>query len=383
MHCHLAIIGGGMVGASLAVSLRQTNLQIALIDAAPLHSPEDSRLIALNHSSICFFESIGVWSELKAYAAPMEQIHVSHRGHFGITRIDCKELNVPALGYVVPAKYINAVLSTALADMRNIKIIQPAKLQALEQTESGVILDITGDVATHTLTADRVIGADGSFSTVRELLGIDTEKVDYQQSALVTTTVLQREHNNVAYERFQAEGAIAMLPLVGKQAATIWTASNETIAKLLALTDAEYLQQLQTSFGYRLGRFLGIEKRAVYPLQMLRAKQQSKQSVLLVGNAAHTFHPIAAQGLNLALYEVASVTKFLQGAEHGKSWPDFTRESLQGAFSKNLSHHLTWIFSSDYFMFNILRQVGMLSLDVLPGLKQRFAWQAMGKSRRL
>lgn len=383
MSFNLVIVGGGMVGAALAVSLKNTPLQIALIDAAPNHSVEDARLIALNAGSVSLFESIGIWPALKSHAAPIKQIHVSHRGRFGITRIDSKELKVPALGYVVPAKYINAALYSALNDINHVKLLRPATLQALTQDDVKVSLDIAGDFGVQTLTADIVVGADGSFSTVRDLVNIAADKVDYQQSALVTSTILQREHNNIAYERFLSEGAIAMLPLADKRTATIWTASNEKIAQLMQLNDQAFLAELQTQFGYRLGRFVGIEKRSVYPLQMVRAKEQLQKNVLLIGNAAHTIHPIAAQGLNLALTEVAYLAKYLQAPIETLSWQNLPQEFTQQQFSKKLSHHLTWLFSSDYFLLNVARQVGMLGLDVLPGLKKRFALRAMGKSRSI
>jgi 2-octaprenyl-6-methoxyphenol hydroxylase len=383
MPFNVSIVGGGMVGAALAVALKNTSLQIALIEASSMPLAEDLRLIALNDSSIRLFENIGVWSALKSYATPIEQIHVSHRGHFGMTRIDCKELNLRALGYVVPAKYINTALYSALEGAQNIKLIHSTKVCALRQMEEGVSLDITSDFSIQTLKTDVVIGADGSFSTVRDLLGIAIHKVDYEQSALVTATILKRDHKNIAYERFQTEGAIAMLPLSFNRAATIWTASNEMVAHLMTLTEDEFLTKLQTFFGYRLGRFLSIEKRSTYPLQMIQTKQPLKQNVLLIGNAAHTFHPIAAQGLNLALYEVAHVANYLQNFTEKVSFKHLPIDSLQENFSKNLSHHLTWLFSSEFFVFNIARPLGLLGLDVLPGLKKRFALQAMGKNRSI
>lgn len=381
MHFNVSIVGGGMVGAALAVSLKNTALQVALIESTVMDASNDSRLIALNDSSVCFFQNIGIWHALKSHATPIEQIHVSHRGHFGITRIDCHELNMRSLGYVVPAKYINLALYSALTDANNVTLVSPATLHSLTQSQTGVSLGIISNFPTKTLSSDVVIGADGSFSTVRDLLEIPTEKIDYHQSALVTRTVLQRDHNNIAYERFLAEGAIAMLPLSENRSATIWTAPNDAIRHLMSLTDELFLKELQTCFGYRLGRFLHIEKRAVYPLQMIRLKQSLKQNVLLIGNAAHTIHPIAAQGLNLALYEVGFLATYLQNNNGNLSFRHLPNDFLQDTFSKNLSHQLTWIFSTDFFVFNIARQVGMLSVDVLPGLKKRFALRAMGKHR--
>jgi len=380
MRFNIVIVGGGMVGAAMAISLKNSDFTVALIDAAPNDSPDDSRLIALNDNSVRLLEAIGIWPTLKSHAAPIEHIHVSHRGRFGIARIDCQELKVTALGYVVPAKYINTALNSALNRMTNLTVIRPATLHHLSQEENNILLRVqTHDSAEQSFSADVVIGADGSFSTVRDLLGLKTDTVDYQQSALVTSTILQREHKNTAYERFVADGAIAMLPLPGLRAATIWTAANETIKQLLTLSDDAFLRELQMHFGYRLGRLLRIEKRAVYPLQMMLVKHQKQGNVLLIGNAAHTMHPIAAQGLNLALYEVGIVAQYLQQCTSALTLQNLSVDSLKQNFNKKLSHHLTWLFSSDYFMLNVARQVGMVGFDMLPGIKKQFALRAMGR----
>lgn len=377
-HYDVIIIGGGMVGAALAATLR-SNTNIAVIDASP-NLKEDERLIALSDSSICLFENIGIWSELVTQAAPIKQIHVSHRGHFGITRMDAATLGLNALGYVIPAKYINAALNSFIESASNIAFLRPAKLEALSQNAEGVDLTISTESGQKQLNAKLVIGADGSYSTVRQLLEIPTEVIDYQQSALVTMTELQRDHHGIAYERFQKEGAIAMLPLPGKQVATIWTERNPVIAELMNLSDDEFLAKLQIQFGFRLGRLKQIGKRSVYPLKMLQVAQQIKQNVLLIGNAAHTVHPIAAQGLNLALYEVAVIAESIlkHGVNHFSK--EFQADLLAPPqFNQKLAHRLNGLFSSDHFFVNFSRQLGMIAFDLLPPLKKFFAKRAIGK----
>jgi 2-octaprenyl-6-methoxyphenol hydroxylase len=375
MQFDLMIIGGGMVGATLAAVLKNTDIHVAMVDASAFFPAEDERLIALNDASVTLFKNSGIWQKLSPHAAPIKQVHVSQRGRFGIARIDASIVGLQALGYVVPAKYINAALEAHLSDAKNITMIKPATLESLSQDETGVLLSIKTSESLEDYKAKLVIGADGSYSTVRGLLHIPTEIVDYEQSAIVTTTTLSRDHHHIAYERFLDEGALAMLPLQDNKIATIWTAANDVIASLMKLSDQDFLQKLQQHFGYRLGRLESIGKRAIYPLKMIKAKYQREQQVCLIGNAAHTIHPIAAQGLNLALYEVAVVASALLEKK-----PMLMDNINQQNFSQTLSHRLTWLFASDMFVLNQVRQAGLVGLDLMTSIKKRFATHTIGRS---
>lgn len=379
MKFDIVIVGGGMVGAAMACALRSHNYRIALIDASPLTMTDDHRLIALNYSSICLLKNLGIWPSLSAQAAPIDKIHVSHRGHFGTTKISAAQSKLPVLGYVVPAQYINAAL---YENLNHITLIRPANLKQLTQHADGATLVIETPQGEKELTGKIIIGADGTQSTVRELLNIKTDKVDYQQSALVTMTELSRSHGNVAYERFQENGAIAMLPLVDNHVATIWTDVNDNITQLMQLSDAEFLEKLQTHFGYRLGKLKNIRQRFRYPLQMIQAAEKVRQRVILIGNAAHTLHPIAAQGLNLALYEIAELSEFFEKNNlETISLQNFAAQ--QQKVSTQLSHHLSWLFSQDFFITNIARQIGMVGLDLCQPLKNRFARKAIGQTGKV
>ncbi len=368
MKYDIIIIGGGMVGATLAIALQKSGKSIALVEAKPL-SKEDHRLIALSDTSVSLFKNLNMWSSLLPAASIIQEVHVSHRGRFGVTRISANILKLPALGYVVPANDINQVLYATLKD---VDIILPATLKNLHQSSDTVTLhlDISGEIKEY--QAEHVIGADGTHSTVRQLSNIPMKEIDYGQSAIVTKTVLKRDHQNIAYERFLKEGAIAMLPLKGKEVATIWTDKNARISELMQCHDEVFLENLQKEFGYRLGRLEQIKKRSVYPLLRLEAECHQKNRVFLIGNAVHTIHPIAAQGLNLALYEAAVLVDFLLETHASKDV--FTPKQN---FSKNLSHHLSWIFSSDFFLLNRMRGMAMIALDLSVTCKEYFVNRAL------
>lgn len=381
MQYDIIIIGGGMVGASLACALRDSPLRIALVDATPLPSPTDHRLIALNRSSYCLFKNLNLWSLLSPHAAPIKEVHVSDRGHFGKLRLTAREAAVDALGYVVPAHFINEALQQAMTTQINLTLLRPATLSTLLQSDHSVSLTVETAQGTMTLSSHWVMGADGTHSTVRQLLQIPTDTIESQQSALVTITDLQRPHHHIAYERFHRTGAVAMLPLTDSRSATIWTDDNARIQALMQMSDVDFLQALQTQFGYRLGRLQRIGKRYTYPLQQVRAEKNLAERVILLGNAAHTLLPLAAQGLNLALAEIAMLAQCFAENPTQPNWSTYHGwQQKQQNTSTQLSHQLPKWFSHDSSFVTIARQIGLVGLDICPLAKKRFAWHAMGKT---
>ncbi len=378
----IAIIGGGMVGGALAAALHDSPFRIALIDAAPKNTTMDHRLIALNHNSYCLLKNIGVWPALRAHAAAIHEVHVSHRYHFGSTRLTAAEVELPTLGYVLPACHIADALSQQVNLLSHITTYPETSVTDLTQTESDVVLTLSSGKP---IRSHIVIAADGTYSTVRDLLHIQTETVDYQQRALVTITQLSRDHQHIAYERFHSSGAIAMLPLTGQRVATIWTDQSDTIAALMALPDAVFLKQLQAQFGYRLGRLQHIAQRYTYLLKQIKAKQQIDHRVMLIGNAAHTLHPIAAQGLNIAFHEIAVLVAALQNQSAQPLSLQNVHLSIPASKTSGmaLSHSLTQLFSMDFFLIKIARQLGMVGLNLSHTLKKRFTRYAMNMTHSL
>jgi 2-octaprenyl-6-methoxyphenol hydroxylase len=391
----MIIVGGGMVGAGLATALRDSGLSIALIDAK-LPSNNDPRLFALNLGSCEFLGTLGIWGKLKSYAAPIHQVHVSNQGRFGSVRLSREDVSLPALGYVIPAFYIETALNDALIKhsrehQARITLYRPARLISLQQKSDTAEVTLATEKGEITITGSIIIGADGTESVVRSQSNIKTDVFDYKQSAIVTRTTLQRSHANIAYERFNRDGAIAMLPLLGtegddRECATIWTADNEVISRLSALSDEAFLQALQNQFGYRLGRLQKISKRHAFPLRMVRAEKSVDQCVLLLGNSAHTLHPVAAQGFNLALYEAAALVKIIReklSRQTAFTAADLLRvnEETQKHQAKTIgvSHRLARLFSSDSVLMNIALQAGMIGFDLATPVKKRFIKGILGK----
>jgi len=385
MHYDVVIIGGGLVGTGLAAALQHTGMRVALVDAR-MPSNNDHRLFALSASSCQFLQNLNLWDGLKQKASPIHQVHVSRQGRFGSVRLNREEVHASALGHVIPAKEVERALNELVAALPNevCTIYRPAKLLSLTPAESQVELTLETAKEQIQLTAGIVIGADGTESTVRNELQIAVEEVDYEQTAIVFKTTLHRSHLNIAYERFTEDGAIAMLPLPNNQCASIWSVENDKAHDLLAMSDSEFLQNLQHEFGYRLGRLEAASPRFSYPLRMRKAKKAVLGRVMLIGNAAHTLHPIAAQGFNLAVHEVAALVDALAAAKYqtsaGVLTAAYQQSQKQFKMSANVSSKLPRLFASENSWLSVMLQLSMVGLDVLPPIKNYFIKGMMGHS---
>ncbi|MBE9564921.1 MAG: 2-octaprenyl-6-methoxyphenyl hydroxylase, partial [Proteobacteria bacterium] len=328
-HFDLIIIGGGLAGASLACALkdisfqdngsRQRKIKIAVVEAFEINTDAqpsyDDRTVALSFGSRRIFESMGLWNSLEPFAEAINTIHISDRGHFGVTRLTREEEGVEALGYVLENRSIGQQLYATINDnvnkAQNISLFCPAELIALQQSDDKVTVEISSAGKSQQLSGNLLVAADGNNSQVMQLLNIGSSRKDYKQSALITNITPGKKHNNVAYERFTETGPLAFLPMTENRCSVVWTLTPEQADYLYALDEDEFIEQLQQRFGFRLGQIQKIGKRQIYPLFLQAASQMVHGRVAIIGNAAHSVHPVAGQGFNLALRDVASLSELI------------------------------------------------------------------------
>jgi 2-octaprenyl-6-methoxyphenol hydroxylase len=381
----LAIVGGGLVGASLAVALADSPLRVALIEAAapPASPPQwDERCIALNDASRRIFGAYGIWEALRPEAAPITATHISERGRFGTARFSAAEAGLEALGYNLPLRAIGAALLARMSRLPKLELLQPAKLVGLRPGEDTVELEVETAGASRTLGARLVVAADGARSAVRELLGIDAERRDYGQHAIVSAVRLSRPHQGVAYERFTADGPIALIPKPEEAASLVWTTPDHLVRERLAWDDAAYLAQAQDCFGGRLGRFTGLGRRWSFPLSRVLSGQLAAPRTVFIGNAAQSLHPVAAQGFNLGLRDVATLAELVAGAaDPGAAalLADYAarrerdRERVSG-----LTDLMVRAFSNRLPLLSQARHWGLVAVELAGPLRQQVLRQHLG-----
>jgi 2-octaprenyl-6-methoxyphenol hydroxylase len=391
----ILIIGGGLVGASLACALRESPLRIGVIEAVPLTTSTqpsyDDRTLALAYGSKKIFESMGCWTGIAPEATPIGRIHISDRGHFGVTRLSAAESGMPALGYVVPNRSLGVALMQTLQRAKNIEWLCPAEMQEIRLNPELASVTVRHHDVNRMLTARLVIAADGAHSAVRAALGIEAERTEYCQSAIVTTVTAGAPHGNTAYERFTDTGPLALLPLSENRFTVVWSANEDEAQTILGWHDTEFLNRLQDRFGDRLGTFTRPGRRAVYPLALTRVKEQVRERLALIGNAAHTVHPVAGQGFNLGLRDVAVMAEILTDALRlGEEIGDLTvlRRYADWRVRDNrvtagFTNGLIRIFSNNAFPLTFARSAGLIAVDLLPGVKRRFVRVTSGLAGRL
>ena len=386
----LLIIGGGLVGASLACALAGQGLRIGLVEAAPFaaarHPSYDDRVLALAYGARRIFEGLGLWDAIAADATPILTVHISEQGAPGIARLSHRDEGVAALGYVAEARLLGAALRNRLAALPEVEVLCPARLESIDIQPAAARVTVRSGEDSLALTAALVAAADGARSQVREQLGIDALRWDYGQTAVITNVTPEIPHHNVAYERFTEAGPVALLPLSQGRCAAICTVASPQAETVLAMDDAAFLACLQSRFGDRLGRFQRAGKRQAYPLFLVKAQEQARPRVAVIGNAAHTLHPIAGQGFNLGLRDVAALAQVIvearqRGDDLGgeaalQRYADWRRWDQRRTIA--FTDGLTRLFDNPLPPLRLARNLGLLAFNLLPPAKRLLARQAMG-----
>jgi 2-octaprenyl-6-methoxyphenol hydroxylase len=387
----IAIVGGGMAGASLAVALEGIGVRTALIEAAPFGAPSqpsfDERTTALSNGSRRVLETLGVWPHVADESTSIARIHVSDRGRFGFARIDAHEQGLAALGYVVPNRALGAALWSRLDRSAGLTVFSPAKVSAVQAGEHSIELNVAETSgATRSVRARLVVAADGAESAVRAAFGVAADVRDYGQTALITTVLPRNFHEHIAYERFTAEGPLALLPISDGRCTLVLSLSHAQAEAAMAWSDEEFLAELQRRFGFRLGRFLKVGRRTAYPLSLSRAQRTSAGRCIIVGNAAQGLHPVAGMGFNLALRDVATLAELI--AERGTevdglaaaydAWRAGDRREII-AFTDALVR----LFANPLRVVQGARNLGLLAFDLLPPAKAALASLSIGGAGRI
>lgn len=396
-HYDILIIGGGMVGASFAMDLsrRCPELKLCVVEAVAADDFDsqpsfDARSTALSWGTRSIYEAIGIWEQLQKVVTPIEEIQVSDRGHFGATHLHHLEQATEALGYVIENRNLGEVLNNELLGAESIQLLAPAKIMTAQPRAGGMTLSIETQQQTYDVSAGLVVLADGGRSPLCNQLGIEHSKESYEQCALITNIGVQRAHENKAFERFTESGPLAVLPLQSfegqARCSLVWTVNASAEQELLQSSDEEFKCRLAELFGTRLGSITKLGRRFSFPLVLSEAREQIRPHLVLLGNVAHTLHPVAGQGLNLALRDSACLSSTLSDAIKDGENPG-SMSVLQNYLDQQspdqqeaiaFTHQMVKLFSTNSISKVLARKAGLLSLDLLPGVRREFAQRAMG-----
>ena len=427
--CDIAVVGGGLVGVPLALALAARGWRVALFErrAGPPFVPSDpldQRCTALSAGSVDWLTRQGLWSRLAADACPIRDVHVSQRGHAGAVRMGASEQGGGALGQVIENRVALAALEplleasavrrftgvrvgTVTLDGESIvlgcvtdapnsvavpdaQVPEQASAQDAARAAARLSLEPPSSGPPTALRARLVIGVDGVESDVRAALGIGARRVDYDQSAVLGTLRLGRDHGHVAYERFTDGGPLALLPRPARTVSFVECVTPERGRDIAGFDGTELLEHLQRRFGYRLGRFLRAGPASVVPLVRVEAERQVAPRAVLLGNAVRLLHPIAGQGYNLALRDVARLVEMLSGDadEVAPGTDPGARERLEAFAAERRGDQRRVVAATDLLARTFrgqsralagLRALGLVGLDTVSPLRRRFARAAMGQ----
>ena len=376
----IIIVGGGPVGATLALLLAKQGLSVTVLEARSLGAAHsESRALALSFGSRRILEKLGLWGALSNQATPINSIHVSQKGSLGRTQLHANDYHQQALGYVLSYGVLSAVLDRAIEDAKPlVNFIFEASASNIAYAPSQATVTYTHGGVAHNISSPLVVLADGG-RTLDELAGLSRETKEYGHDALVTKVRAELPHHNVAYERFTANGPMALLPNGGEfDFSLVWTGEKSFITPLLSLSDADFLEKFHQQFGDRVGNFLSVEKRLSFPLKMAQLKPDAQQSehLVVIGNAAQTMHPVAGQGFNVGLRDAESLAQYIASASADELGSANMLASYQASRKSDTKGGLLFtdflvnLFSNDLVVLSALRGASLGVFDVIQPIKK-------------
>ncbi|WP_407502846.1 FAD-dependent monooxygenase [Acinetobacter baumannii] len=399
MQQQVIIVGGGMVGLSLSLMLAKANIAVKLLEAvkypnyddqsvAPYHSSFDARNTALSRRSVQIYQKLGLWDALQQHATPILQVHITEQGSFGKARLIAEQEKVESFGQVIENAWLGRVLLTQVRQQPLIELIDGVQVTALTQDAEKVHIEAQRADEVLKLESKLLIAADGRDSFCRQAIGVGVDVHDYDQVAIVTTVQTSKPHEHVGFERFSALGPLALLPLPGEyRRSVVWPVKKGTEGEWLGEeNDQHFLDALQKTYGDRAGKFEKTGKRFSYPLSQVLAHKQAVGRVILMGNAAHTIHPVAGQGFNLCLRDADVLLRYLVN-QLSTSDDIGNPDNLLAYEQARLSDQQRVIkfcdtvvrgFSNQNPLLKLIRNTGLIAFDVIPGVKPLVANYAMG-----
>ncbi|WP_447501063.1 2-octaprenyl-6-methoxyphenyl hydroxylase [Acinetobacter oleivorans] len=399
MQQQVIIVGGGMVGLSLSLMLAKANIAVKLLEAvkypnyddqnvAPYHSSFDARNTALSRRSVQIYQKLGLWDALQQHATPILQVHITEQGSFGKARLIAEQEKVESFGQVIENAWLGRVLLTQVRQQPLIELIDGVQVTALTQDAKQVHIQALRGEETLKLESKLLIAADGRDSFCRQAIGVGVDVHDYDQVAIVTTVQTSKPHEQIGFERFSALGPLALLPLPGEyRRSVVWPVKKGTENEWLGdENDQHFLSALQQTYGDRAGKFEKTGKRFSYPLSQVLAHKQAVGRVILMGNAAHTIHPVAGQGFNLCLRDADVLVRYLVNqltTSDDLGNPDNLLAYEQARLSDQqrvikFCDTVVRGFSNQNPLLKLIRNTGLIAFDVIPGVKPLVANYAMG-----
>lgn len=387
----VVIAGGAMAGATLALALNKLSdekLSIAVVEPFVVdhqaHPGFDSRSIALSYGTVKILEKLGLWASVSSVATAIQHIHVSDRSHAGMTNITSEELQVDALGYVVELAHVGQIYQQKMQQADNITLLCPNSVKRVERDQDNVTIQLDDDSL---IQARLLVAADGAISTCCEQIGLALTEHDFEQVAVIANISVSDRHQGRAFERFTANGPVALLPMSDNRMSLVWCLPPEDAQHILNLDDEHFLESLQQAFGWRLGKLTKVGQRASYPLLLRYREQNTSHRFAIVGNAAQTLHPIAGQGFNLGIRDVASlaeeVVTHIDDPGQFKGLMQFSqRRERDRKTTVALTSSLVHLFSNDALTLRIGRNLGLMAMENCSPLKTPLLRRTLGLVER-